>query len=148
MEVVQEDDDDARAFVRLAAVQLNNSDNNDSGGNNRRSLRGRTRLPLERESPVYLQSGRHDPEQVGHDVRDEQVRVDRVAQAAQVPGFAGEKTERNEASSLEFLFFPARSNRPGLFLVSTFTSAGGAGRGIFKERADAAARHLPLSTHF
>lgn len=34
---------------------------------------------------THLQSSRDDPEEVGHDVRDEQVRVDCVAQAAEVP---------------------------------------------------------------
>ena len=33
-----------------------------------------------------LESSRDDPEEVGHDVRDEQVRVDCVSQAAEVPG--------------------------------------------------------------
>ncbi len=37
------------------------------------------------DTHTHLQSSRDDPEEVGHDVRDEQVRVDCVAQAAEVP---------------------------------------------------------------
>lgn len=40
---------------------------------------------LVRLSSVELERGRDDPEQIRHDVRDEQVRVDCIPQTAQVP---------------------------------------------------------------
>ena len=43
---------------------------------------------LVRLSPVKLKGGRHNPDQIRHNVRDEQVRVDCIAQAAQVPAAA------------------------------------------------------------
>lgn len=78
---------------------------------------------------IYLKSGRDDPEQVSHDVRDKQVRVDCVAQAAEVsvlisPDTTVQKTDKKHDMLLDSMFglFPSFSFCLSTMVIRKFQS--------------------------